>query len=65
LPLTFPGSEVLNRLSGLHERIAKNTQLIQNANAHKSGMGPQWAATKAWWDDPTPDMKPGQQRTWL
>ena len=28
--------------------------IIQNANAHESGMGAQWAATRAFWDDPTP-----------
>lgn len=28
--------------------------IIQNANAHESGMGPQWSATKAYWNDPTP-----------
>lgn len=27
--------------------------IIQNANAHESGMGPQWAATKTYWSDPT------------
>jgi pimeloyl-ACP methyl ester carboxylesterase len=26
--------------------------IVQNANAHESGMGPQWSATKAYWDDP-------------
>lgn len=28
--------------------------IIQNANAHASGMGAPWAATRAFWDDPTP-----------
>jgi pimeloyl-ACP methyl ester carboxylesterase len=28
--------------------------IIQNANAHRSGMGAQWEATQAFWDDPTP-----------
>jgi pimeloyl-ACP methyl ester carboxylesterase len=28
--------------------------IIQNANAHESGMGPSWAATKAYWNNPTP-----------
>lgn len=28
--------------------------IVQNANAHGSGMGSQWAATKAFWNDPTP-----------
>ena len=43
---------------GLHlatrtpERI--RSLVIQNANAHKSGMGPAWSATRAYWDDPTP-----------
>ncbi|HEY0823804.1 MAG TPA: alpha/beta hydrolase, partial [Ramlibacter sp.] len=31
--------------------------IIQNANAHESGMGPQWAATRAWWDAPTPERE--------
>jgi pimeloyl-ACP methyl ester carboxylesterase len=29
--------------------------LVQNANANESGLGPQWAATRAYWDDPTPE----------
>ena len=29
--------------------------LIQNANAHESGMGPSWAATRAFWNDPAPE----------
>jgi pimeloyl-ACP methyl ester carboxylesterase len=29
--------------------------IVQNANAHESGLGPQWAATRAYWDDPTPE----------
>jgi pimeloyl-ACP methyl ester carboxylesterase len=28
--------------------------IIQNANAHESGMGPQWAATREYWAAPTP-----------
>ncbi|SDB45959.1 Pimeloyl-ACP methyl ester carboxylesterase [Desulfonatronum thiosulfatophilum] len=31
--------------------------IIQNANAHESGMGPQWEATRAYWDDPTPERE--------
>ena len=27
--------------------------IIQNANAHPTGLGPQWAATRAWWSRPT------------
>lgn len=29
--------------------------IVQNANAHRSGMGKQWAATQAYWNDPTPE----------
>ncbi|MCO5170049.1 MAG: alpha/beta hydrolase [Planctomycetes bacterium] len=29
--------------------------IVQNANAHESGMGPQWSATRAYWADPTPE----------
>lgn len=29
--------------------------IVQNANAHGSGMGPAWAATKAYWNEPTPE----------
>jgi pimeloyl-ACP methyl ester carboxylesterase len=29
--------------------------IVQNANAHHSGLGPQWAATMAYWRDPSPD----------
>jgi pimeloyl-ACP methyl ester carboxylesterase len=28
--------------------------IVQNANAHESGIGPQWSATRAYWEDPTP-----------
>lgn len=31
--------------------------IIQNANAHESGMGPQWSATRAYWADPTPERE--------
>ncbi len=31
--------------------------IIQNANAHDSGMGPAWAATKEYWADPTPERE--------
>ncbi len=27
--------------------------IVQNANAHESGLGPQWAATRAFWAEPT------------
>jgi pimeloyl-ACP methyl ester carboxylesterase len=28
--------------------------IIQNANAHRTGFGPQWAQTQAYWSQPTP-----------
>lgn len=31
--------------------------IIQNANAHESGMGPQWSATRAYWNNPTPERE--------
>lgn len=31
--------------------------IIQNANAHASGLGPSWAATQAYWSDPTPQRE--------
>jgi pimeloyl-ACP methyl ester carboxylesterase len=31
--------------------------IVQNANAHDSGIGPQWSATRAYWDDPTPQRQ--------
>jgi pimeloyl-ACP methyl ester carboxylesterase len=31
--------------------------IVQNANVHESGIGPQWSATRAWWDDPTPERQ--------
>lgn len=31
--------------------------IIQNANAHDSGMGPAWSATRAYWEDPTPERE--------
>jgi pimeloyl-ACP methyl ester carboxylesterase len=44
---------------GLHvamqapERVAG--LIVQNANAHRTGLGPQWAATQAYWSQPTPE----------
>lgn len=29
--------------------------VIQNGNAHRTGLGPQWAATEAFWADPSPE----------
>lgn len=31
--------------------------IVQNANAHASGIGAQWAATQAYWDEPTPERE--------
>ena len=37
-----------NRIRGL---------IIQNANAHESGMGAQWVPVRAYWADPTPERE--------
>lgn len=29
--------------------------IVQNANAHRAGLGPQWAGTLAYWSQPTPE----------
>lgn len=29
--------------------------IVQNANAHRTGFGPQWDATQAYWSEPTPE----------
>jgi pimeloyl-ACP methyl ester carboxylesterase len=31
--------------------------IVQNANAHERGLGPQWSATRAFWEDPTPQRE--------
>jgi pimeloyl-ACP methyl ester carboxylesterase len=31
--------------------------IIQNANAHRTGLGPQWAATLTYWSQPTPETE--------
>ena len=31
--------------------------IVQNANAHESGMGPQWMPVRAYWADPTPERE--------
>lgn len=31
--------------------------VVQNANAHESGMGPSWEATRAFWQAPTPERE--------
>jgi pimeloyl-ACP methyl ester carboxylesterase len=33
--------------------------VIQNGNAHESGLGPAWAATRAFWEDPSPEREAG------
>lgn len=35
-----------DRVSGL---------IVQNANAHRTGLGPQWAQVRAYWSHPTPE----------
>jgi pimeloyl-ACP methyl ester carboxylesterase len=44
---------------GLHIAMQAPEQvlglIVQNANAHHTGFGPQWAATQAFWADPTPE----------
>src|ERR687897_1362988 len=29
--------------------------IVQNANAHRTGLGPQWDATRAFWSQPNPE----------
>jgi pimeloyl-ACP methyl ester carboxylesterase len=31
--------------------------VIQNGNAHESGLGPGWSATRAFWEDPSPERE--------
>jgi pimeloyl-ACP methyl ester carboxylesterase len=31
--------------------------IVQNANAHESGLGPQWSATRSYWQAPTPERE--------
>src|SRR5690606_30055944 len=31
--------------------------IVQNANAHDSGLGPQWSATRAFWNEPTSERE--------
>ncbi len=44
---------------GLHIAMQTPAQvlglIIQNANAHRTGWGPGWAATQAYWSHPTPE----------
>lgn len=46
------GAAVALHLATRHPQRIRSL-IIQNANAHRSGMGAQWAATQAFWDDPT------------
>jgi pimeloyl-ACP methyl ester carboxylesterase len=43
---------------GFHVAMQEPEQVlglfIQNANAHRTGLGPEWAATRAFWADPSP-----------
>lgn len=45
----------LHLATGAPHRI--RSLVIQNANAHESGFGPSWAATRAYWDNPTPERE--------
>ncbi|WP_105385753.1 alpha/beta fold hydrolase [Neorhizobium alkalisoli] len=44
---------------GLHIAMQAPEQvkglIVQNANAHRTGFGPEWAATEAFWADPSPE----------
>jgi pimeloyl-ACP methyl ester carboxylesterase len=46
---------------GLHIAMQAPEQvlglIVQNANAHRTGLGPQWAPTMAYWSQPTSDNK--------
>jgi pimeloyl-ACP methyl ester carboxylesterase len=47
--------------TGLHlatrEPSRIRSLIVQNANAHATGMGSQWSATQAYWDDPTAERE--------
>jgi len=49
----FGGAVGLHLATRAPQRV--RSLIIQNANAHESGIGPQWAATQAYWNDPTPE----------
>ncbi|SMF44751.1 Pimeloyl-ACP methyl ester carboxylesterase [Xaviernesmea oryzae] len=44
---------------GFHIAMQEPSQvlglIVQNANAHRTGFGPQWAATMAYWSQPSPE----------
>jgi pimeloyl-ACP methyl ester carboxylesterase len=44
---------------GLHIAMQAPEQvlglIVQNANAHRTGLGPQWKGTQAYWSQPTPE----------
>src|SRR5262249_32869855 len=48
----FGGNVALHLATRAPRRI--RGLIIQNANAHESGMGPQWQPVRAYWADPTP-----------
>jgi pimeloyl-ACP methyl ester carboxylesterase len=51
----FGGAVALHLATTAPRRV--RSLIIQNANAHESGFGPQWSATRAFWDDPTPERQ--------
>lgn len=48
----FGAAVGLHLATRLPQRI--RSLIIQNANAHESGFGPAWDATRAFWEEPTP-----------
>lgn len=46
---------------GFHVAMQEPEQVlglfVQNANAHQTGLGPEWAATRAFWADPSPETE--------
>jgi pimeloyl-ACP methyl ester carboxylesterase len=48
----FGAAAALHLATRTPERV--RSLIIQNANAHASGMGPTWSATRAFWAHPTP-----------
>jgi pimeloyl-ACP methyl ester carboxylesterase len=51
----FGGNVALHLATRAPHRI--RSLIIQNANAHESGMGPQWEPVRAYWADPTPERE--------
>jgi pimeloyl-ACP methyl ester carboxylesterase len=52
---------------GLHIAMQAPEQvlglIVQNANAHPTGFGPMWAATQAYWSQPTPENEAAAMAT--